>query len=141
MENPIHSFREPKLVLQLITESHIKSKTVMSWSLRKKEKGIFCAVYFVRREFFSKICVLSQCIVSWTHFQNIHTFTYQKTLIHTLSLLVLQLPKTFSVSISVFGYEYLKKEMLTQYFLNSKSKHLISILPLYQVWMTQWGKA
>ena len=54
MENPIHSFREPKLVLQLITESHIKSKTVMSWSLRKKEKGIFCAVYFVRREIFSR---------------------------------------------------------------------------------------
>ena len=32
MENPTHSFRETKLVLQLIEESQIKSKTVMSWS-------------------------------------------------------------------------------------------------------------
>ena len=35
-----------------------------------------------------KICVLSQCIVYWIHFQNMHTFTYQKTLLHTLLLLV-----------------------------------------------------
>ena len=27
---------------------------------------------------------LSQCIVYWIHFLNIHTFTYQKTLFHTL---------------------------------------------------------
>ena len=65
----------------------IKSKTVMSWSSRKKKEGIFCTVYFVRRNFFN-ICVLSQCIVYWTHFQNIHNFTYQKILLHTLLLLV-----------------------------------------------------
>ena len=52
MENPTHSFRETNLVLQLIKESQIKIKTVMSWSLRKKKEGIFCTVYFVRREFF-----------------------------------------------------------------------------------------
>ena len=37
---------------------------------------------------FFKTCVLSQCIVYWIHFQNIHTFTYQKAFLHTLSLLV-----------------------------------------------------
>ena len=36
----------------------------------------------------SNICVLSQCIVYWIHLQNIHTFTYQKTLVHKLLLLV-----------------------------------------------------
>ena len=52
MENPTHRFRETNLVFQLIQESQIKSKSVMSWSSRKKKEGIFCTVYFVRREFF-----------------------------------------------------------------------------------------
>ena len=59
----------------------------MSWSSQKKKEGIFCTVDFVRRKLFFNICVLSQCIVYWTNFQNRHTFTYQKTLLHTLLLL------------------------------------------------------
>ena len=38
MEKPTHSIRERNLVLQLIKESQIKSKTLMSWTSRK-EKG------------------------------------------------------------------------------------------------------
>ena len=83
MENLTHIFREKNFVLQLIKEWQIKSKTVVSWNLRKREKCIFCTVCFVQRNIFN-IFVLSQCIVYWTHFQNIHTFTYQKTLPHTL---------------------------------------------------------
>ena len=60
--NPSHSFIETNLVLQLILESQSKINTVMSWSSRKKKKGIFCTVYFVRRNFL-KIFVLSQRIV------------------------------------------------------------------------------
>ena len=52
MENLTHSFRETNLVLQLIEESQIKSKTVMSWSSRKKKEDIFCTIYFVRSKFF-----------------------------------------------------------------------------------------
>ena len=33
LENPTHSFRKNDLVLQLIQESQIKSKTVIKWSL------------------------------------------------------------------------------------------------------------
>ena len=62
MENPTHSFRETNLVLQLIQESQIKSKAVMSWVSRKKKEIIFCIAYFVQREFF-KISFLSQCLV------------------------------------------------------------------------------
>ena len=50
MENLTPNFREAKLVLQLIQESQIRSKTVISWSSRKD--GIFCTVYFVRKNFF-----------------------------------------------------------------------------------------
>ena len=71
-------------------KNQIKSKTVMTWSSWKKKEGIFCTVYFVRRKFFN-ICVLSQCIVYWIHFQNIYTFTYQKTLLCTPLLLVFKI--------------------------------------------------
>ena len=87
MGNPIY------IVLQLIQESQIKSKTVMSWSSRKKKEGFFVPFILSEGYFFS-ICILSQCIVC------IHTFTYQKTLLHTLFCLFLKLSKTFSVSLS-----------------------------------------
>ena len=49
IKNPTHSFREMNLVpAQIrITKLQIKSKTVMSWSSRKKKEGIFCTIYFV----------------------------------------------------------------------------------------------
>ena len=55
----------------------------MSWSSRKK-KGHFLYCLFYLRNLFFNICILSQCIVYWIHFQNIHTFTYQKALLHRL---------------------------------------------------------
>ena len=39
--------------------------------------------------FISMYCIL--CIVYWINFQNIYTFTYQKTLLHTLLLLVFKI--------------------------------------------------
>ena len=74
-----------RICCQLIQESKIKCKTVMSWSPQKRKEGIFCSAYLVRREFILNIYVLSQCIVYWIHLQNKHTFTYQKTLLHSLS--------------------------------------------------------
>ena len=62
MENPIQSFRETNLVLQLISESPIKSKTKMSGSSRKKNEGIFVPS-ILSKENFLKIFVLSHCIV------------------------------------------------------------------------------
>ena len=96
MENPTHSFREINLVLQLIYESQIKSKTVMSWSSRKKKRGHFCTGYFFRRKFFN-IFVLSHCILYLIHFQNIDTFTYQKALLHALLLLVFKIVESFLI--------------------------------------------
>ena len=67
IENPPHSFRETNLVLQLIKELQIKSKTVMSWNSQKKE-GIFCTIYLVRRNF---ICFISMSSV--LNILNVHT--------------------------------------------------------------------
>ena len=97
----------------------LKSKTVVSWTSPKKKEGIFCTVYFF------KICALSQCIVYWIHFQNIHTFTYQKTLLYTFLLLVFKVLEIFqcvfkillkqllqvSVALSKDVWSYVKKSI------------------------------
>ena len=41
MENPTHTFREVTFVLALKEEPRIKSKTVMSWNSRKKNRVHF----------------------------------------------------------------------------------------------------
>ena len=59
LENLTHSFRETNFVLQLIQESKIKSKTVVSWSLQKKKEGIFWTIYFAQRKNFQHLCFIS----------------------------------------------------------------------------------
>ena len=86
VEHPTQSYRETSFVLPLIYGSQTKSKTVVNWSSWKKKEGIFC--------------VLLQCIVYWIHFKNIHTFTYQKILLHIIFCLFLKSSKAFSVSLS-----------------------------------------
>ena len=44
---------------QTLCFSSIKNQTVMNWSLRKTTESIFCTAYFVWRDFFLKICVIS----------------------------------------------------------------------------------
>ena len=97
---------------------------MISFSLQKKKECITCTIYFVWNTFFN-ICVLSQCILYWIHFQNIHTFKYQIilnnikinikyqilincTLPYTLSYiffgLFLKLSKPFKVSLWIEEY-------------------------------------
>ena len=61
----------------------------MSWSSRKKKSAVFATFILSEGNFFN-VCVLSQCIVYCISFQNIYTFTYQKSLLHTPFLLVLK---------------------------------------------------
>ena len=60
----------------------------------KEKKNIFCNVYFVQRIFFND-CVLSQYIVYWIKSQNVYTFTYQKTFLNTILLLVFKIVEYF----------------------------------------------
>ena len=90
-------FQRDELVLQLIQELQIKSKTVMSW---KEKRGHFFPVYFVRRNIF-KICVSSQCILNtlseYTYFcitKNFTSYTF-------LLLFNLKSSKAFSVSLKL----------------------------------------
>ena len=56
----------------------------------RKKRAFFVPFIFSERNFCS-ICGLPQCIVYWILFQNIYTFTYQKTLLHTLSFPVIKI--------------------------------------------------
>ena len=83
---------------------------------RDGKKSAYFVTFIFSKGNFSKICVLSQCIVYWRNFQNIHTFTYQKTnnnnnnnnnkkqLLYTL-LFVLKSSKVLSVSLRSFWIE------------------------------------
>ena len=53
--NSTHSSRETNYVLQLIWESQIKNDKL---GLAKEKGGIFCTVYFVKKEFFKDLCVI-----------------------------------------------------------------------------------
>ena len=69
----------------------------MSWSSRsRKKKEAFFAFILSQVNCF-KISVLSQCIVYWIHFQNIHTFTCQITLLHTLFCFFKKPSKAYSL--------------------------------------------
>ena len=113
MENPAHIFRQTNLVLQLIWESQIKNKTVMSWNSWKKKEGIFYTIYFVQRIFFH-ICLLPQWITYWICFQNIHTFSHQKSLPHTHFCFFLKSWKAFC--------DFLRKEMFIAFFVKYKKR-------------------
>ena len=79
IENPAHTFREMNLVLPLIQESQIKSKSVISGA-RKKKEYIF-VTFILSKGDSLKIGVLSEYKVHWIKFHNIHTFTRKKILL------------------------------------------------------------
>ena len=77
---PFSSYKDCKLNVKL-------------WWLgaRERKNRTFLVLFILSVGNFFNICVLSQCIVYWIHFQNIHTFTYLKTFLHTLLLLAFKI--------------------------------------------------
>ena len=63
-------------------------------SSRKKKEGFFVPFILSEENFFN-IFVLSRCIVYLISLQNINTFTYQKTLLHTFFCFSKKSPKAF----------------------------------------------
>ena len=74
--------------LYLSSYKNHKVKVKLWWlGARERKKGAFFVPFILSEGNFFNICVLSQCIVYWIHFQNIHNFRYQKTLLYTLLFL------------------------------------------------------
>ena len=94
IENPTSSFKVTNLR---------KLKVKLWWvGACKRKMRAFLYRLFCPNEIFFNICVLSQCIVYWIHFQNINTFTYQKTLLQTLSLLVFKIVESLQCILKAF---------------------------------------
>ena len=77
-----------------------KSEVKLWWvGARERKKRAFFVPFLLPEGNYLKIYVLFHYIVYWIHFQNIHAFTYRKTLLHTLLLLVFKIVKSLSVSL------------------------------------------
>ena len=94
IEKPTQSFRETNPLK--VKNRKLNVKLWWIGARKRKKEGIFCTTYFIFFNIF--ICILSQCIVCWIDFQNILTFTHQKTLLYTLSCLFLKSSKALSGS-------------------------------------------
>ena len=102
MENPTNSFRKTNLCFSSYENPKLKVK--LWWvGARERKKRAFWVPFILSEEIFFNICVLSQCIVYWIHFQNIHTFTYQKTLLHTLLLLVFKIVESLQCTLDIWS--------------------------------------
>ena len=74
---------------------------------RERKNRTFFVPFILSKGNFFKICVLSQCIGSWIHFRNIHNFTNQKTLLHTLLLLVPKIVESLPCILKSYYWEKL----------------------------------
>ena len=95
-ENPSYSFRQTNLCFNSRRNQRTKIKVRLWWcgAYKRKKRAFFVRFILPEGSFFN-ICVLSQCIVHWLHLQNIHAFTYQKTLLHSLFYLFLKSSNAF----------------------------------------------
>ena len=79
MESTTDSF---KRTLCFSSYKNCKLKVKLRWvRAHERIKSVFFVLFISFEGNLFNICVLSQCILYWIHFPNIHTFTYQKTCI------------------------------------------------------------
>ena len=100
MENPTQVLETRNLCFSSYKNYKLKVK-LLCVGARERKKRPFFAPFILPEEIFFNICIFSQCITYWIHFQNIHAFTYQKTLLYTLFCLFLESSKAFSVSLII----------------------------------------
>ena len=94
MGNSTNSFRETDLVcFSSCKNRKLKVKRWWVGARERKKRASFVPFILPEGDFFN-ICVLSQCIKYLIYFQNLHTFTYQKTLLYTLLVFVFKVVKS-----------------------------------------------
>ena len=87
MENPTHSFRQTHLVLQLIEESQIKSKTVMSWNSLKKRGHFLHCILCTKNFLYSKIsCSKNMKYFMYSVLNSITEYTYFVHFLHVFKI-------------------------------------------------------
>ena len=99
IENPLPTVLDRQTLCFSSYKIHELKVKLWCVQARERKKSAFFVRFILSEGSFFKIYVLSQCMVYWINFQNIYTFTYQKTLLHTFCGLVLKSSKAFSVSL------------------------------------------
>ena len=85
-KNPTHSLERQTLCFSSYKNCKLNIKLWWVGARERKKKEFFVPFIFCEGNFFN-ICVLSQYMVCWIYFHNIHTFfTYQKTTSYTFLL-------------------------------------------------------
>ena len=98
-----------------------KLKVTLWWAgARERKKRPFFLPFTLSEGNFLNICVLPPCIVFWIHFQNIHPFTWQKILLHTLLLLVFKI-KTLQCIVSTLATNWIWR--LQFYYISRQQLH------------------
>ena len=116
MKNHLHTYTHTLLqrsALSFSSYKNCKLKVKLWWVGAAKKKSAVFVMFVLSEEIFLKICVSSQCMVYWIHFQNIYTFTYEETLLHTLLLLVFKI--VFIVSLMETDCHTVFPSIHTQY--------------------------
>ena len=99
MENPPHTVLERRTLCFSSYKNRKLKVKLMSWSSQKRKESNF-VLFILSEGIFFNICALPHCVMCWVHFQNVYTFTYQKTLFHAILCLFLKSSKAFSVSLA-----------------------------------------
>ena len=100
-----------------------KLKVKLWWvGARERKKMAFFVPFILSERKLFKIRVLSQYIVYWIHFQNIRTFTYLKTLLHTLLLLVFKIVESIQCILNLIF------PIKSFFYLTKKSRQNLKIL-------------
>ena len=105
MENPHTVLERLTLCFSWYKNRQLK-KNCDEMELAKEKRGHFLYCLFCPKEiFFEFVSTLFVCKVYWIHFQNIHTFTYQKTLLHTLLLLVFKIAESLQCILKIIVFK------------------------------------
>ena len=74
-----------------IPHTVLEKRTLWWVGACERKKWAFFVPFILPNRTSLNICVLSQCIVYWIHFQKIYTFAYQNIILQALSLLVFRI--------------------------------------------------
>ena len=99
MGSPTHSLERRTLCFSSDKNHKLKVKLWLVGARERKKRAFFVPFILSEGFFFYHLCFLSMNSISNT-IQNIHRFTYKKTLLHTLFCSFLKSSKAFSVSLS-----------------------------------------
>ena len=122
MEDSTYIFTETNLVLQLIKEWQIKSKTVMSWSSRKKIRAVF-VLFILRKGFFLKLCFIAMYSVLNTLSE--YTYFYiSKNITSCTLLLLFKIVKSFECVLKLKYSQMVWIQNATQTKIKNKSYNM-----------------